>query len=299
MLSPRADLERSKKMIMSALSGAALFLAILCAGSDASAADTCLSASCHADLIKGASVHAPVAAGECESCHIPTGIPHPGEGEGFRPVAEGGALCYGCHEDFSRRPRVHGPVKAGNCSVCHDPHAGAGPMLLRRAGGEACFACHGGIQRHVMGSAFAHPPVAEGRCGDCHDPHGSQHRPHLRAYYPREWYVAFSEENFALCFKCHDSKAFLYQRTSAATGFRNGDRNLHYLHVNKPDKGRVCRICHGVHGADQAKLVQSRTPGFGRWDIPVELTVTATGGTCLAGCHNPKTYDRVRPVRNP
>lgn len=299
MLLPLPNPRNSPWTTKAALPAAALFLLTLCAGSGASAADTCLSASCHGTLAKGASVHAPVSAGECESCHIATGVPHPGAEKGFRAAAEGAALCYGCHDDFARRPRVHGPVKAGNCIVCHNPHAGAGARLLRRPGGEVCFSCHGGIQRQIMGSAFQHPPVAEGRCGDCHDPHGAPDRPHLRAYYPRDWYVAFSEASFALCFKCHDSKAFLYQRTSAATGFRNGDRNLHFLHVNKPDKGRVCRICHGVHGADQPKLVQSRTPGFGQWDIPVELTVTSTGGTCLAGCHNPKTYDRVRPVRNP
>lgn len=280
------------------LPAAALFLA-LSAASAAFAADTCLSASCHQPLGRGASVHAPVAAGECESCHIATGEPHPGRKKGFSPAATGAALCYRCHDDLTVRPRVHGPVKAGNCGICHNPHAGAGPSLLRAPGGKVCFSCHGAIERQVANSPYPHPPVAEGRCAACHDPHGSPHRPHLKAYYPRDWYVAFSEENFSLCFLCHDKGAFLYQRTSAATGFRNGDRNLHYLHVNKPSKGRVCRICHGVHGADQPKLVQSRTPDFGQWDIPVVLTATSTGGTCVAGCHNPKTYDRVRPVRNP
>jgi len=122
--------------------------------------------------------------------------------------------------------------------------------------------------------------------------------PLLKGTYPEGFYAPYRAESYGLCLTCHQRGAFEYERTSEATGFRNGDRNIHYVHVNKSHKGRVCRTCHNVHGADQDKLVQSKTEGFGRWDIPINLETTSTGGTCVVGCHKPKSYDRVHPVRN-
>ena len=62
--------------------------------------------------------------------------------------------------------------------------------------------------------------------------------------------------------------------------------------------GRVCKNCHGIHGADQPKLVQSQSPDFGKWQIPVYFKKSDTGGACAAGCHRPKAYDRVKVFRN-
>ncbi|MDH3999198.1 MAG: cytochrome C, partial [Desulfuromonadales bacterium] len=108
----------------------------------------------------------------------------------------------------------------------------------------------------------------------------------------------FEEESFALCFNCHDKNAFLYQRTTEATAFRNRDANLHFFHVNRGDKGRVCKSCHGVHGADQDKLLLSRVPGFGRWGIPVNWIKVDAETTCYVGCHRPKTYSRDKKIDN-
>jgi predicted CXXCH cytochrome family protein len=150
----------------------------------------------------------------------------------------------------------------------------------------------------MEGAVSQHEPVAKGRCWDCHVPHSSDYKPYLAAYYPRQFYVPYEEENFSLCFNCHDKNAFLYERTSEATQFRNRDRNLHYFHVNRPDKGRVCKSCHGVHGADQERLLPSRVPGFGRWDIPLRWDENENGATCYVGCHKPKTYDRTKLIDN-
>lgn len=251
---------------------------------------------CHAGPAAGkANVHAPVAEGNCLACHDP----HGGTNQ-FLLISEGGILCRGCHGEIGASGRVHGPVRAGRCDYCHVPHASNEPGLLKMAGNKICFSCHSGIRGIIETSVSQHQPVAEGRCWDCHRTHDSEFRPLLRGYYPREFYVPYLEENFDLCFECHTNRGtFQYQRTSEATGFRNGDQNLHYLHVNKPVKGRVCRNCHGIHGADQKKLILSRVPGFGNWKIPVRFLPTPTGATCLAGCHKPKSYDRVHPVENP
>ena len=127
---------------------------------------------------------------------------------------------------------------------------------------------------------------------------GSDYPPLLKAAYPQEFYASYSAATYALCLTCHDRGAFEYARTSEATSFRNGSRNLHRVHVNKPDKGRVCKVCHGVHGADQPRLIMSKVPGFGQWDIPIKLTVTKSGGTCFVGCHKPKSYNRYKAVEN-
>jgi hypothetical protein len=31
--------------------------------------------------------------------------------------------------------------------------------------------------------------------------------------------------------------------------------------------------------------------------LPVNFTQTKNGGTCVVGCHKPKDYDRVNPVK--
>ena len=44
------------------------------------------------------------------------------------------------------------------------------------------------------------------------------------------------------------------------TGFRDGDVNLHYLHVNREEKGRTCRTCHEMHGSDLPNHMASGVP---------------------------------------
>ena len=80
------------------------------------------------------------------------------------------------------------------------------------------------------------------------------------------------------------------------TGFRNGDANLHYLHVNR-EKGRSCRACHDEHASDQPKHIRESVP-FGRWVMRTQYTKTDTGGGCMTGCHTPYKYDRESPVSN-
>ena len=80
------------------------------------------------------------------------------------------------------------------------------------------------------------------------------------------------------------------EKTTNMTEFRNGDQNLHYLHINK-EKGRSCTNCHDVHAANNTKLIGT-TVKFGRWDMPLNFVGTETGGTCATGCHKEQKYDR-------
>jgi hypothetical protein len=35
---------------------------------------------------------------------------------------------------------------------------------------------------------------------------------------------------------------------------------------------------------------------FGQWKIPIQFTATDMGGSCAAGCHRARSYDRVNPA---
>jgi predicted CXXCH cytochrome family protein len=250
---------------------------------------------CHADkknLQEMKYVH-PVVTQGCTECHDP----HGGPSVAMLPD-EGSALCVDCHTAVGAQvtdpSTTHAAITDGGCAACHDPHGTGNYKMLHLSEKRFCVSCHDQIGRNV---AYGHGPVEAGECWVCHDPHASPYRPLLNSYYPEEFYTGFELGNYDLCFACHTTEAFIYDRTAELTGFRNGDANLHYLHVNRPDKSRVCKSCHGVHGADQPKLIQSRIPGFGAWKIPIRFTQHDTGATCVVGCHKPKTYDRLKPVR--
>ncbi len=248
---------------------------------------------CHKNPADGlAYPHSAVEEG-CTGCHSP----HQG-GQPRFVLQPGGKLCLTCHEEVVRGKYTHGPVRAENCKICHGIHGGQNRSMLTLPGKDLCLACHTGIRDIMEKAVSQHDPVVNGLCWDCHTPHASEYRPFLKDYYPEKFYTPFDENNFALCFSCHDPNAFLYERTSEATQFRNRDANLHYFHVNRTEKGRVCKNCHGVHGADQEHLLMSRVPGFGQWDIPLTWASEGERATCYVGCHRPKTYDRTIKIKN-
>lgn len=229
----------------------------------------------------------------CTGCHSP----HQGALQKF-VLQPGGKLCLTCHEDVMAGKYVHGPVRAINCQMCHGIHGGENEAMLNLPGKDNCLACHVAIKTIMDKAVSQHEPVANGVCWDCHTPHASDYRPFLKAYYTEELYAPYASENFALCFRCHTENAFTFDLTSEATGFRNKHQNLHYFHVNQREKGRVCKNCHGVHGADQEKLLMSKVPGFGGWEIPLTWVSDGERATCYVGCHRPKTYDRLNKVKN-
>jgi len=64
----------------------------------------------------------------------------------------------------------------------------------------------------------------------------------------------------------------LARSTLTATGFRDGDVNLHYVHVNREKKGRSCRACHDIHAGNDNKLMREpyaacRNSAGDRWII--------------------------------
>jgi len=87
----------------------------------------------------------------------------------------------------------------------------------------------------LLTPATVHPPTES--CDTCHDPHGGDNAKLLVAKFPTGPYVPYNETEYALCFSCHKRDLVQYPDTSFATGFRDGERNLHYLLVNNKQKG--------------------------------------------------------------
>lgn len=248
-----------------------------------------LCAVCHGDLLKKPFLHKPVANGECTACHLP----HSSDNKSLLKDAPP-KLCFGCHpkERFTGS-HTHQPVANGECLSCHDAHQSEGKSLLKKPGSQLCFMCHD--PKLAMGKSV-HKPVRTGECVLCHGPHGSAYRKILKADFPTELYRPFATDAFPLCFSCHDPQLAAAAKTESATNFRNGDRNLHAVHVNKSGKGRSCKMCHNPHGSTQDRLIYPKAPGFGTWDIPIRFTATATGGGCSVGCHKTLRYDRIKAV---
>lgn len=247
---------------------------------------------CHDDKTKGAFVHTPLTGGDCTSCHESIGKPHPGKTGGFRLAADGTKLCLMCHDDPAAKKYPHAPAQ-GDCTLCHRPHSSPYRFQLRETGVALCFSCH---ESSSFGGKSIHEPVALGQCTSCHSPHGTDHPRLLLHPFPEELYLPYNDQAYILCTTCHSRDLARHKRTATETGFRNGDRNLHYVHVNNQTKGRSCKVCHAPHASGQHKLLREKVTGFGKWEIPIAYTKTSTGGTCIVGCHKPQSYDREAPA---
>jgi predicted CXXCH cytochrome family protein len=154
------------------------------------------------------------------------------------------------------------------------------------------------IKKVLDTSKFKHGPIREGDCMACHQAHGSVNFRLLKKDFPQSFYDAFDMKNYDLCFSCHEQSLVMHERTTTLTRFRNGDLNLHYVHVHQEVKGRTCRACHEVHASNLPAHIRKEVPfGKRQWLLPLNVELTQAGGRC-SGCHRPMGYDRVNPVDN-
>jgi predicted CXXCH cytochrome family protein len=219
-------------------------------------------------------------------------------------------LCLECHEEvrsaIKTKVRHAAVYREDSCGICHSGHSSSIPALLLAPEKELCLSCHGkddftrsdplrNIGREIEGKPHLHGPVANGQCSPCHAPHGSPFYRLLRKDYPSGPYAPYREGSYAFCFECHDRSMLSSPKATADTGFRSGSRNLHYLHVADPKKGRVCTTCHASHASVSPKLINASGISFGNWAIPVNFKATSQGGSCAPGCHKAIQYDRTKP----
>jgi predicted CXXCH cytochrome family protein len=228
----------------------------------------------------------------CESCHHPHGSAHK-----YFVRKKPTELCGGCHQKIvklaSDAKFKHAPVSKGECARCHDPHGSKTPHLMKQAAVKVCTGCH----PKLLKGDKKHGPVEEGDCGACHKPHGGGQTKMLVKAFPEEFYGPFSKKRYEICFECHEANILKDEHTTTLTKFRDGKRNMHYLHVVAPgkntNKGRSCKACHEVHAGPQANHIREKVPyGSGGWMLPIQYTKTKDGGGCVVGCHAPKTYKR-------
>jgi predicted CXXCH cytochrome family protein len=253
--------------------------------------------------------HRPVAEGLCSACHDP----HASDNR-MQLRDEPGRLCLRCHSEIaqliSTAKYVHGAVlDAEACSHCHFAHGTDLPQLLRQPLMEICLGCHDRRMQAASGEMLEdmaavlrenpnhHGPVRNGDCSACHNPHASANFCLLVHPYPPEFYAPFAIEDYDLCFTCHLREMVLVQYGRGITGFaqqtNNGLLNLHYVHVNRKEKGRTCRACHEVHASKRPAHIRESVPfGPGQWPLEINFTQSEDGGSCAPGCHKPQAYHR-------
>lgn len=269
--------------------------------------DLCLQ--CHADfnsaMNEAGFVHPPVKNSPCTVCHDPHGAPVMMFLKNKVPD-----LCTDCHKPMAKKlaevKYPHKPVlQDGGCSNCHAPHYSKAGHLLPADEMTVCLSCHGkdnlgkpplkNIKTQIEGKKYLHGPIKKGSCKACHDPHGSNYFRMLPGSYPADLYVAYKDGVFDACLTCHEKNLLRFAETTLYTKFRNGGKNLHFVHVSTR-KGRTCRICHEPHASDEEKLINKDGLQFGEWRIPLNFKITPTGGSCAPGCHRLFKYDRENPV---
>lgn len=241
----------------------------------------------------------------CDACHDS----HSSDYQ-FQLLTTPGKICVKCHEELiekSDQCRFQHPIlKQKNiCLNCHNAHGSLHKHILKAVPLNLCLDCHkepikgpGGriydIYELIAKSPYKHGPIREGNCSGCHGQHGSNYYKTLRHAYPAKFYTSFDAKKYALCFSCHKSTLTTVEKTTTHTNFRDGSRNLHYLHV-KSKKGRTCRACHEVHAGELPRHIRKTTP-FGKWDLPIGFKKLENGGTCAPGCHKVYSYFRDKEV---
>jgi predicted CXXCH cytochrome family protein len=241
------------------------------------------------------SVHKP-AQEACVTCHNP----HSSEfaHELNKPVQET-CLTSGCHDDVKQHmgaaPVKHAAMTNGkSCSSCHNPHASPQQdHLLTDRADNLCITCHTEMRQTLATAQFLHGAVRVGNCSACHDPHGGKFAGLLDRAFPQTFYTRFDVKKYDLCFTCHEANVVLTSKTTTLTNFRNGDVNLHFVHVNRDEKGRSCKTCHELHGSNLPNHMASSVPFEGsKWVMPIAYEKSDSGGSCTPGCHTTKRYDR-------
>lgn len=261
---------------------------------------------------------------ECEDCHnphalqaTPTVAPSAnGSLTGVRGIALTGEakdavsyqyeVCFKCHAEkvfastvITRQiPSLNTRLEFSLDNPAYHPVAGPGKVSVVQSlrsdlGLSAssviyCTDCHGSDQSAKAGGSGPNGP------------HGSSYHYLLLNRYDTDFYPrAYSDANYALCYRCH-YQTKLMAATSPFSVPANG-LSLHDLHVVQ--QGVPCFICHDPHGSsvangatDQhnAHLINFAT-NFG---VVASYDASASPKTCTSSCHsfNPRSYGPGAPA---
>ena len=271
---------------------------------------------CHDDFPEALKLnpvhHKAISEKTCTGCHNPHSAPHPSL---LSKSKKDPALCLSCHEKVKNAIEEaefqHGALSEKvACLNCHAAHFSKENALLKDEPAKLCLDCHSkeiqkkdgktviNIKAQLESGMVKHKPIKQGKCaGMCHAPHGASVQPLLSEAFSPRFYQKFEEGTFELCFQCHEAELASKPTVEDETKFRNGDKNLHYFHLNVSKKGYGCMACHDVHATSQARLIKSWIPFHGL-EVPLKFTATPSGGNCATACHGTKKYDREEAVIN-
>jgi predicted CXXCH cytochrome family protein len=271
------------------------------------AGDLCVQ--CHSEVARKTEangqdrhLHAPVKDQSCAACHDP----HASNNK-FQLRQAAPDLCFSCHKELQKTLAsakvVHGAVtQEGGCLTCHSAHASTLPKLAQAAQPKMCLSCHNQPLKTASGQTLTdmaallkdnpqhHGPIREGACTACHQPHANDRFRLLSQDYPPDFYAPFAIERYALCFGCHIPQLVTEKHGTGLTRFRQGDVNLHWVHVNQP-KGRTCRACHEVHASQNPFHIRDAVPFGTTWMLEIGYKQNSDGGSCSPGCHVTRTYN--------
>jgi len=256
-------------------------------------------------------IHPPVR-DQCTNCHDPHTEDHLYQLKEDRKKD----LCVMCHVDkgvwIKKVTDKHGAIedRPRKCLECHDPHGSEHPkFIIKDSVKDLCLTCHNetlvtdetgykleNMQKHLDENPDWHGPILWGDCAACHNPHGSNNLRMLKKPFPRTFYAPFDPKNY-ICFQCHEKEKIMDEFTTDKTNFRNGNKNIHFVHVNKI-KGRSCRACHDFHGTKEYPHHLRKKTKFGKINFPIRFIETENGGSCAPACHARRHYDRVTPKVN-
>lgn len=224
-------------------------------------------------------------------------------------VEELGALCLKCHDGIkkqlaSSKVQHDAVTKGKKCTTCHNPHASDVDRLLIALPFDLCVRCHSkdgmvsddgksmtNFKSLLAENKIWHAPIRSKDCSACHKTHAGDKFRLLVNDYPSAFYAPYDRKIYALCFSCHNDRVISAEETTTLTRFRDGSRNLHFVHVNR-ERGRTCRACHEVHAAKQDYRIRDSVPyGKGGWELKVGYTRLPDGGSCAKTCHDTRTYN--------
>ena len=150
--------------------------------------------------------------------------------------------CVGCHPASN----PHLKFKGKECTPCHIE---SGEKQLRNhftswiKGNKPCLECHD-IKEDKENIKSMHPGTNARLCGMCHKPEN----------YPIKMLPI--EKQMSLCSECHNRNQLTQAETITGTNFRDGSKNLHYIHSEDLYHIR-CNNCHDAHHSKQLYLIRS------------------------------------------
>ena len=171
-----------------------------------------------------------------------------------------------CHGQWGPDAKIyHQPLREGPCTDCHIPDSDYDPekhdiFTFSFPDLKAqCLACHDSVAETLVDGKQVHKPADAGVCESCHDPHGNREEVFLLPPDRKGEGTArglwLSRGLNPQCVSCHGIDPF-GGKDASETQFRDGARNLHWLHLRVVEREIECVQCHEPHAGGQGKLMR-------------------------------------------